>query len=462
MLLSMENRATFSTESETEAEIRKEALRPFAQNRQHSEKGSLEGPAPKYKVWKVTRDGRKTEEEIPQEALGLPPRDLDILSSVTFTPHRAQIGARGGKMLVRMENLRALIAPEEVIFFGGRFARSAATCAELAASFLAQHPQGGSQFPFELRMLECILRETRTYFVHKIAKLKMVAEAMLEDLASDISTAGLHLRLLPLKRTMTEVDNDVRETYEALTEVIENDTLLMDLCRTVDEGSEGAERAGNEAGGSGRKRAVVAMLLSYQREVQDVGSALKELRENMDSAQAVWELGLDSTRNRIIKMNLYIGMATLSASCAQLPAAFFGMNVPSGLEEAGGLFPYITGAACAASLGLFGYCLYWYKFRPQRKHQRRLQDIAALRDLLHHIDDLDDIIKKGMGKRPHVNEQEFTEILRNHPATAQLNKGSVALIFRMLDQNKNHCIDVEEFGRALDSPTTYKNSQQIQ
>lgn len=51
-----------------------------------------------------------------------------------------------------------------------------------------------------------------------------------------------------------------------------------------------------------------------------------------------------------------------------------------------------------------------------------VQDIAALRDLLHHIDDLDDIIKKGMGKRPHVNEQEFTEILRNHPATAQLNK----------------------------------------
>jgi hypothetical protein len=68
--------------------------------------------------------------------------------------------------------------------------RSAATCADLAASFLKQHPQGSSQFPFELRMLECSLRETRTYFVHKIAKLKMVAEAMLEDLASDISTAG--------------------------------------------------------------------------------------------------------------------------------------------------------------------------------------------------------------------------------------------------------------------------------
>jgi hypothetical protein len=54
---------------------------------------------------------------------GLPPRDLDILSSVTFTPHRAQIGAREGKLLVRMENLRALIAPDHVIFFGGRFAR---------------------------------------------------------------------------------------------------------------------------------------------------------------------------------------------------------------------------------------------------------------------------------------------------------------------------------------------------
>lgn len=68
-LPSIGNRATFSTESETEAEIRKEALRPLVQNRSNSEKGSLEGPAPKYKIWKVTRDGGKTEEEIPQEAL---------------------------------------------------------------------------------------------------------------------------------------------------------------------------------------------------------------------------------------------------------------------------------------------------------------------------------------------------------------------------------------------------------
>jgi hypothetical protein len=60
------------------------------------------------------------------------------------------------------------------------------------------------------------------------------------------SLSSLHLRLLPLKRTMTEVDNDVRETYEALTELIENDDLLADLCRTAEAASDQTQVAGNE------------------------------------------------------------------------------------------------------------------------------------------------------------------------------------------------------------------------
>jgi hypothetical protein len=45
---------------------------------------------------------------------------------------------------------------------------------------------------------------------------------------------------------MTEVDNDVRETYEALTELIENDDLLADLCRTAEAALDQTQVAGNK------------------------------------------------------------------------------------------------------------------------------------------------------------------------------------------------------------------------
>jgi magnesium transporter len=48
--------------------------------------------------------------------------------------------------------------------------------------------------------------------------------------------------------------------------------------------------------------------------VDDSGGALEELRKHMEAAQEIWELGLDTTRNRIIQANLMMSMATLSMS----------------------------------------------------------------------------------------------------------------------------------------------------
>jgi uncharacterized NAD-dependent epimerase/dehydratase family protein len=41
---------------------------------------------------------------------------------------------------------------------------------------------------------------------------------------------------------------------------------------------------------------------------------------------------LSAIRNRIIGINLIISVATFSLSTCIVPASFFGMNVPSGLE----------------------------------------------------------------------------------------------------------------------------------
>lgn len=54
--------------------------------------------------------------------------------------------------------------------------------------------------------------------------------------------------------------------------------------------------------------------------------------ENMDSTRDVWAMQLDTIRNRIIRVELLVAVASFSLMVSTVPASFFGMNLASGLE----------------------------------------------------------------------------------------------------------------------------------
>ena len=65
------------------------------------------------------------------------------------------------------------------------------------------------------------------------------------------------------------------------------------------------------------------------------------------------------------------------------------------MQEAPATFwPVVTASMTASSICfvlVYGYYRYW----PNRRHKRRVKDMAAMRDLVvHHMDDLDDIMDK--------------------------------------------------------------------
>eukprot|EP01018_Ginkgo_biloba_P002456 Gb_38940 [translate_table: standard] len=136
--------------------------------------------------------------------------------------------------------------------------------------------------------------------------------------------------------------------------------------------------------------ASICLVPTAKQDVDDAGGVVEELRKGIESAQEVWELTLDTTRNKIIRMNLFISMAALSFSLATVPASFFGMNVISGLEASPRAFYIIVGATSASSVFVgLGLVLMFRKFLDKR----RAQDLAALQDLLSHIDDIDNIFQ---------------------------------------------------------------------
>ncbi|BBN11788.1 magnesium transporter [Marchantia polymorpha subsp. ruderalis] len=452
---------------------------------------ALEGGV-KYSVIRVDRHGVLQPLELSTSQLGLHPRDIDLLSSSSFIPQRATIAVRNELVLVRMENVRAIVCKDHVLLFDARHPRTSRDInssgsfsgghgaadihrardafAKSLAEEARQKPSSLlDSMPFHLRMLECLLEETSNFFHQKVDRLKLVVERMLEELTDDVSMGGLQ-RLLPLRRAVTEVEHDVRDAHEAMDQVLRSDDILLALClckpgrspevtQTIEH--DRTNSPGEREEHHHLRQAAADMLLTYQREVDDAGGVLEELRKGMEAAQEIWELGLDTTRNRIIRMNLYISISTLSISLATLPAAFFGMNLVSGFEDHPTLFYTIVACASVAPLALCTGILVGFRLWPKVVDKRRAQDLAGLRDLLQHLDSIDDIIqsvaREVAGKA--LTRKEFQDVLRSHPSSRFMRQKELDLIFRMFDTNRNGLLEVDEWNSQTSTDSESPNSR---
>ncbi|KAH9301265.1 hypothetical protein KI387_012848, partial [Taxus chinensis] len=394
---------------------------------------------------------------------GIHPRDMDLLVGNFFIPKRSTIAMRKEKVLIRMENVRALVCRRHCFLFDAHHPRKGLQKSQLhspkmcvsrqeamqkareafalsMAEYAKENPSSLQEsIPFHVRMIECVLEETCNFFHQKVERLKIVVEKILEDLTNDVNMGGLQ-RLLPLKRVLTEVEHDISDTHEALEQVLESDDALMDLCLqgldnlTTCSGTGSQHFTEQDQDRDKLRRAAADIMLTYQRQVDDAGGVVEELRKGIESAQEVWELTLDTTRNKIIRMNLFISMAALSLTSATIPAGFFGMNLVSGLESSHNAFYIVIGATSASSIFVgLGLVFMFRKFLDKR----RAKDLAALQDLLSHIDDIDDIFQVLTSKGAVISQEEFKKFIRTHPSTESMQEREIDLMFRMFDNNHN-------------------------
>lgn len=64
-----------------------------------------------------------------------------------------------------------------------------------------------------------------------------------------------------------------------------------------------------------------------------VVNELSSLSQKITDTEQVVQIALDNTRNRIMQLELIVGMGTLAIAAGALPAALFGMNLVSGYEH---------------------------------------------------------------------------------------------------------------------------------
>lgn len=88
---------------------------------------------------------------------------------------------------------------------------------------------------------------------------------------------------------------------------------------------------------------------------------------------------MDSIRNRIIRINLIMTIASFSLLLSTIPASFFGMNIINGWETRPDMFPVVV--SCCITGTVLSYLLVYgfYKLWPTRRHHQRVRDMQALK-----------------------------------------------------------------------------------
>jgi magnesium transporter len=372
-----------------------------------------------------------------------------------------------------------------------------------------------ARLPFELAVLEALLAETVRQFERRHRQLRLVADGVADDVrralrgggggrggrgllfsgggdgedggSSSSSVGGFASaaagmsgvdagaevgRLLPIQVALQEIRHDVREAAAAVAEVADSDAALASICLSDHDysntGGGGGGGRGGKAGGRSLTQSppphahvAAALLEAYERQIETVASAVRELEENTLSLQAALAMGLDAHRNSIMFLNATMTICSLSVAACALPATWFGANLASGLEDAPGVFWPLVAWSAAGAAALGGAIALGWRRWPRAAAAARAADMQGLRDLLlYHLDDMDDILaaaarqaragggEGGSGAGGGLSRKAFHSAVRAAVQGRPIAADELDLLFRVYDADRDGFLRAAELSAA--------------
>jgi hypothetical protein len=161
-----------------------------------------------------------------------------------------------------------------------------------------------------------------------------VSSAQLSSLIADGSGSTL-MHLLQLKNGLTSFEVTLRETGNALRDLLETDEDMAMMYLSVKKS--GGHPLPSEHG------EVEVILETYLRKVDELLNEVEQMVRSITLTEEHIQIRLDSTRNSMMKLELLTSICTFGITSAALGAALFGMNLPNGLEHSPYAFLAATG-----------------------------------------------------------------------------------------------------------------------
>ena len=172
--------------------------------------------------------------------------------------------------------------------------------------------------------------------------------------------------------------------------------------------------------------------------MQEIEVELRGMDEQIEDTNDFIKIHLNSKRNRMIKLGLYMEMSTLSVGVGALCAGAFGMNLTSGLEEHPQAFMAVSGGILTMVAVIFGG--FYRKLDLLGRDYSSARTYQALKHFFNYIEGIDGAIWEN---KKTLNRNEFGRLLE--PVVgSHLSQKEVDALFNILDQNVDGKIDHKE------------------
>jgi magnesium transporter len=302
------------------------------------------------------------------------------------------------------------------------------------------------QEPPELIFLEAVLEDTVDTFTRRVRLYEPIVDDFLGRVANEVfSDAGVH-QLVPLKDSLQSFELQVKQALQCLTDLLNDDEDMLKLLLT--------EQAQASATGQPvefeRHQHVELLLGGYARQIGNLLQEVNYLLKRLQSKQEFVALALAGYRNRMVRMNVTIGIAGVSVGVATAMSGFFGMNLINGLESDPNAFAFMVATSSVSSAVVAAFCMNFLSGRAmQVRAERRLNEIETLTGALSDMCALDYTVKKMMQEGKPISREEFKKKLVQSRQSGEATDQEIDLLFHVLDTSKDGHLSSEDFSKAL-------------
>lgn len=338
-------------------------------------------------------------------------------------------------ILLSFGSIRAVVGLDHVFLFDAHKPMVRAFAKEVAAVFRSGNLHGE---PPELVFLEQVLNSTVESFNRRLRLYEPIVDSFLDKVSNEIySDTGVH-QLVPLKDSLQSFEIQVKQSIDCLTGLLNQDDEMLDLLLTEQEEARFQGLTVEHT----RHEHVELLLGVYARELDNISAEISYALGRLQSKQEFVALSLAGYRNRMIRMNVHIGIAGLTFGFGTTFAGFFGMNLVNGLESSPIAFDYVVLSALGGGgLIAVGALNYLSGTAMQKRASQRLEEIETLTSALSDLGAIDYSIKSSLRQGLSVDRQTFRKMLEKARPNKEVTEAEVDLIFNVFDRAEDGHID---------------------
>ena len=199
-----------------------------------------------------------------------------------------------------------------------------------------------------------------------------------------METNGLK-RLLAVKKSLAEFEQNVELVRRTVWNILSDDEAMINLYLT------------NTDIQVGEQEEVELLLTSIVADLDEILTEIKILIDMIEDTDQFISAHLDSVRNEIIKMSLFIEIGALVMAVGAVVSGVFGMNLTNTLEENPYAFIIVCCGIIFTMLAMFaGFTTKYFQLKADTTSA---QSFTLLKNFFTYVDDLEDnLFNKGLEK----------------------------------------------------------------